>query len=133
MPNKHSPILWIALLLFGCGSLLLGSGLVIYGTGWPLGSPNGHGRPQGHQDTTLDVSPTDEAIVFNATGAGGRDLYLLRLDDLSVTRIAETPEYEVWPSFSVDGRYLVYCAGVPGDRADHVFKRFLAPRRRRLR
>ena len=91
--------------------------------GCPLGSPRDHYRPIGHGDTTLDVSPTDDAIVFNATGAGGRDLYLLRLDDLRVTRVAETPEYEVWPSFSADGKYLVYAAGVPGDRADHIFTR----------
>lgn len=91
--------------------------------GCPLGSPRDHYRPMGHGDTTLDVSPTDDAIVFNATGAGGRDLFLLRLDDLRVTRIAETPEYEVWPSFSADGKTLVYAAGVPGDRADHIFTR----------
>ena len=84
MAFRAAPIGWFALLcLCGC----------------PLGSPRDHYRPIGHGDITLDVSPTDDAIVFNATGAGGRDLYLLRLDDLRVTRIAETPEYEVWPQF----------------------------------
>lgn len=91
--------------------------------GCPLGSPNEHYRPIGHQDTTIDVSPADDAIVFNANGAGGRDLYLLRLGDLRVTHIAETPQYEVGPSFSPDGRHLVYAAGIPGDRADHIFTR----------
>jgi len=91
--------------------------------GCPLGTPRDHSRPIGHGDITLDVAPADDAIVFNATGAGGRDLYLLRLDDLRVTRIAETPDYEVDPSLSADGKTVVYAAGVPGDRADHIFTR----------
>ena len=112
MPVRYALIVSIPLLcLCGCPQ------------GIPIGLPSDHYRPHGHQDTTLDVSPTDDAIVFNATGAGGRDLYLLQLESLRVTRIAETPEYEVWPSFSADGKNLVYAAGIPGDRADHVFKR----------
>ena len=98
--------------------------------GCPFGSPSDHYRPPGHADTTFDVSRNDEAIVFNAVGEGGRDLFLLRLADLRVTRVAHTPEYEVWPSFSADGKCLVYCAGVPGDRADHVFRRSLNGNRR---
>lgn len=94
--------------------------------GCPLGSPTDHSRPIGHGDMTLDASPTEDLLVFNATGAGGRDLYLLRLEDSRVTRIAETPEYEVCPSFSADGKFVVYAAGVPGDRADHLFKRAVA-------
>ena len=102
--------------------------LIVCGTlfclcGCPLGTPRDHSRPIGHGDITLDVAPADDAIVFNAAGVGGRDLYLLRLDDLRVTRIADTPEYEVDPSLSADGKTLVYAAGVPGDRADHIFTR----------
>ncbi len=91
--------------------------------GCPLESPSGHSRPIGHTDTTFDVAPSNDAIVFNAAGAGGRDLFMMMLDDLAVTRVAETPEYETGPSFSEDGKYLVYSAGVSGDRADHVFMR----------
>ncbi len=54
--------------------------------GCPLGTPRGHYRPHGHQDTTIAVSPTDDAILFNAIGAGGRDLYLLDLIDMTVAR-----------------------------------------------
>ncbi len=92
------------------------------------GCPNSgnHARQIGHTDVTFDVSPTSDVIVFNAEGAGGRDLYFLRLSDLSVSRVAETPEYETWPSFSADGKYLVYAAGVTGDRADHLFVRPVA-------
>lgn len=60
-------------------------------------------------------------IVFNAGGAGGRDLYQLDLESRTVSRIAETPNYETCPSFSPDGRRIVYSAGIPGDRADHIF------------
>jgi TolB protein len=44
------------------------------------------------------------------------------LDCTSVSvRIADTLDYEVSPSFSSDGQRIVYAAGVPGDRADHIF------------
>lgn len=36
-------------------------------------------------------------------------------------RITETPDYETASSFSPDGLRIVYAAGVPGDRADHIF------------
>ena len=87
------------------------------------GCANEHYRPPGQVDITFDISDSGETIVFNAVGTGGRDLYLLRLSDSSVTCVASTPEYEVTPSFSPDGKSLVYAAGVPGDRADHIFVR----------
>ena len=89
--------------------------------GCPLGTPRDHYRPIGHGDTTIAVSPMDDAILFNASGTGGRDLYRLDLTNLNVTRIAETPDYETAPSYSADGLRIVYAAGVPGDRADHIF------------
>lgn len=89
--------------------------------GCPFGTPRDHYRPHGHGDTTIAVSPMDDAILFNATGAGERDLYRLDLTDLKVTRISETPDYETAPSYSPDGLRIVYAAGVPGDRADHIF------------
>jgi Tol biopolymer transport system component len=89
--------------------------------GCPLGTPRDHYRPHGHQDTTIAVSPNDDAILFNSVGTGGRDLYVLDLTDLTVTRVAETPDYETAASFSPDGLQIVYSAGVPGDRADHIF------------
>lgn len=60
-------------------------------------------------------------MLFNAKGTGGRDLYLLDLSDLSVSRVTDSPNYEVAPSFSRDGQKIVYAAGIPGDRADHIF------------
>jgi TolB protein len=96
-------VAWIALVLRGCMSA--------------------HDRPGGHGDITFAVSSQGDAIVFNAVGDGGRDLYRLDLATRRVTRIAATPDYEVAPEFSPDGESVVYAAGKPGDRADHIFLR----------
>jgi TolB protein len=85
------------------------------------GCMNEHYRPEGHADITFSVSPQGESIVFNAVGEGGRDLYRLDLGTLRVTRIAATPDYEVAPDISPNGKSVVYAAGKPGDRADHIF------------
>ena len=95
-------------------------------TGCIFGTPNDHYRRPDFSDSTLDVAPGDDVLVLNANGKGGRDLYLLWLANRHVTRVAETPEYESCPSFSADGKWLVYAAGIPGDRADHIFVRPVA-------
>ena len=71
----------------------------LLGFGFPFGTlivnvvmAAGPVRPAGHHDMTLDVAPGDEAIVFNANGAGGRDLYLLSLPGLEVW----TPDHPEW-------------------------------------
>jgi TolB protein len=84
---------------------------------------NAHNRGIGHGDVDFDVSRSGRHIVFNGAGAGTWDLYLLDLDAQQVTLIAETPDYETGPSFSPDGQEVVYAAGAPGDRADHLFVR----------
>ena len=84
-----------------------------------------HDRPGGHADITFTISPRGDAIVFSAVGDGGRDLYRLDLATRRVTCIAATPDYEVAPEFSPDGKSVVYAAGKPGDRANHVFLRSL--------
>jgi Tol biopolymer transport system component len=98
-------VAWIALVLRGCMSA--------------------HDRPGGHGDISFAVSPQGDAIVFGAVGEGGRDLYRLDLATFRVTRIAATPEYEVAPAVSPDGKWVVYSAGRTGDRADHIFLRSL--------
>ena len=84
---------------------------------------NEHDRPGGHGDISFVVSPRGDKIVFNAVGEGGQDLYRLDLGTLRVTRIAVTPDYEVGPDISPDDKLVVYAAGKPGDRADHIFVR----------
>jgi TolB protein len=84
-------------------------------------SVNSHSRGIGHNDVSFDISPAADMIVCNGIGDGGFDLYLLRLNDLSVTRISATPAYETSAAFAPDGKSVVHAAGVPGDRADHIF------------
>lgn len=88
-----------------------------------------HGCSHEHKrhvpDIAFSVAPQGDRLVFVGDGAGGHDLYLLNLATLRVERVAETPEYEADPSFSPDGRSIVYTASLPGDRADHVFLRSL--------
>jgi Tol biopolymer transport system component len=76
-----------------------------------------HDRPGGHSDVTFGISPSGDAVVFNASGKGGRDLYLLDINKRQVTQIAATPDYEVDPQFSPDGESVVYAEGprFPGD------------------
>ncbi len=99
-------------------------GLVLWGALALWESMHSHPRWGGHWDVRIVVSPRDE-VVFNGVGEGGRDLFFLDLTTLQVTRIAATPDYEVDPSLSPDGKTVVYAAGQPGDRADHIFARSL--------
>ncbi len=85
------------------------------------GCASEHSRPIGHSDIAFDISASGRQIVFNASGKGGRDLYALDLKTGVVTRLTDTPDYEGAPAFSPDGKSLVYAAGAPGDRADHLF------------
>ena len=64
--------------------------------------------------------------MFNAVGDGGSDLYRLDLATLRVTRMAATPDFEVAADISADGKSVVYAAGKPGERADHIFLRSFA-------
>jgi dipeptidyl aminopeptidase/acylaminoacyl peptidase len=98
-------VVWILLVLRGC--------------------MNEHYRPHGHGNISFGISSRGNTLVFNAVGLGERDLYLLDLETHRVTRIAPTPDYEVDPEFSPDGKSVVYAAGKPGDRADHIFLRSL--------
>ena len=88
-------------------------------------SMNAHYRTGGHVDVTFGVAPAGDALEFNGSGMGGRDLYLLDLKTLQVRLIDATPDYEVAPEFSPDGKSIVYAAGKPGDWADHIFVRSL--------
>jgi Tol biopolymer transport system component len=89
------------------------------------GCMNEHYRPGGHGDVTFRISPEVDKLVFNAVGEGGSDLYVLELASLKVSAIAKTLDYEVDPCFSPDGKSVVYAAGTPGVRADHIFVRRL--------
>jgi Tol biopolymer transport system component len=89
------------------------------------GCMNEHSRPVGHGDIAFDISPSGEQIVFSALGDGGRDLFLLDLKTWQVTALIQSPDYEGTPAFSPDGKFIIYAAGTPGDRADHLYLRSL--------
>ncbi len=99
-------------------------GLLFWVASFLRGCMNEHNRPNLEGDT-FAISPGGDTLVFNGAGEGGRDLYLLELTSRRVTRIAATPDYEVYPAFSPDGKSIVYAASKPGDRADHIFVRSL--------
>lgn len=119
LPGKKpsSPGLLFGVTIPSAVGLLFGLALVA------RGCIGGHSRPHGHGDISFGLSPSGDSLVFNAVGDGGRDLFLLDLETSRVTRLAATPDYEVDPEFSPDGKSIVYAAGKPGDRADHLFVR----------
>lgn len=119
--SKFKGILALALALSAVAVLFVAAAVFL------KGCSQQHYRGHGHQDVTFDISIKGDQMVFNGAGQGGRDLYLLDLKTWHVTRVARTAKYEVDPVFSPNGKALVYAAGTPGDRADHLFVRSLNP------
>ena len=107
----------------GCGILAAGFAamFVLVMVLFIRGCMNEHYRAEGQGYVTFSISAQGDKLVFDAVGDGGRDLYALDLNSLAAERLAATPLYEVEPSFSSDGKSVVYAAGKPGDRADHLF------------
>ncbi len=61
-----------------------------------------------HDNVSFDVSPDGETIVFS--DADG-DLWLYAFIDRKLTRLTESKELESWPSFSPDGKSIVFVKG----------------------
>lgn len=123
MQMKHC--VGCAAALAACFAILIG--VIVFGfMGLNLaGSPHEHTR-QGTHDITFCVSPDGNLMLFNGAGKGGMDLYVLNLRSQSVRCVAATPEYEMAAAFSPDGKSIVYAAGPPDDRADHLYMRDLS-------
>lgn len=69
-------------------------------------------------DITPAASPDGTRLAFSSNRDGYWDLYLLDLPTGLVTRITDTTEYDSSPSWSPDGRWLVYETYIgenPGD------------------
>ncbi|RYG48856.1 hypothetical protein EON79_03215 [bacterium] len=105
----------LALLLGACPLVCVVSAVLTL-----RGCMHAHSRPVGHGDVTFDVSPDGRILVFNGVGEGGRDLYSFDLESRVVTRLIYSRDYEVCPSFSPDGKHLVFTRGTPGVRADQL-------------
>ncbi len=83
--------------------------------------PNEHSRSR--SDMEFSLSRTGTALVVNAHGTGGRDLYYADLVTHTVRRIAATPDYETAPAISPNGKWIAYASGKPGEREDQLWLR----------
>ena len=61
-----------------------------------------------HANVSFDLSPDGKFIVFSAADG---DLYLIQLASDSVVQLTQTPDQESTPSFSPDGKGIVFAAG----------------------
>lgn len=68
-------------------------------------------------------SPDGETMAF-AEMKSSMDIWLLKIRDKSVTPFATTAAEEIYPEFSSDGRWLVYCSNEIGTR--EVFVRAIS-------
>jgi dipeptidyl aminopeptidase/acylaminoacyl peptidase len=66
--------------------------------------------------TPLDVSPDGRALAFRQS----QDIYLLSLQDQSVSPLVATDASEVFAKFSPDGRFLAYVSDETGQREMYV-------------
>ena len=75
---------------------------------------------RGKHVSSYALSPDGKRIAISANDG---DLYLVDLDSKNVTRLTETPAYEKRPSFSPDGKSLVYVSEPAGDQfSSRVFR-----------
>ena len=74
---------------------------------------------------SVSVSPRGDFLCFAATGEGEQDLYLYHVRSKKVTRLTKTAARESDPCFSPDGKGIIYAAGWPGQRGNHLFVRHL--------
>ena len=75
---------------------------------------------RGKHEPSFALSPDGKQMALSANDG---DLYLIDLDGKKVTRLTETPAYEKKPSFSPDGRSLVFVSEPTGDRfSSRVFR-----------
>lgn len=98
--------------------ITLAAGFLLTGCrGIPIQGKGGHQKAAhaNYRDISFDVSPDGKWIVFNASGKGNRDLYLLDLQSGKVERLMETEACEIQPRFSPDGKQIVYAARQPGE------------------
>lgn len=86
-----------------------------------LAGPHSHTRPSGMSDIRFDLSRSGRILVFSGAGEGARDLYLLDLMTKKVSRVTSSPDYENGPCFLPDDKHIVFAAGTPGERTDHIY------------
>jgi Tol biopolymer transport system component len=75
-----------------------------------------------HGNVAFAVSPDGQRIAFSAADG---ELYLLTLDTRRVARLTKTDVTESSPSFSPDGKAIIYAASVQGREGSCVYFRSL--------
>lgn len=79
-----------------------------------------HSRSVGHGDLEFDSTQDGNLIVFAGEGQGERDIYLFDRREGTIRNITQSPDYEVGPAFSPDGKQIVFTRGQRGVRADQL-------------
>ncbi len=75
---------------------------------------------RGELKPSFALSPDGKQMALSANDG---DLYLIELGSKGVRRLTETPAYEKTPSFSPDGKSLLYVSEPDGDRfSSRVFR-----------
>lgn len=86
-----------------------------------LGCPFFTGAPTvEHGNVAFDISPDGETLVFS--DAEG-DLWLFGLTTKTVTRLTSTADRESTPSFSPDGKTIVYASTHDNGKGTSIFSR----------
>ncbi|MBM4117650.1 hypothetical protein FJ251_07865 [bacterium] len=87
--------------------------------------PTTGGTPEQLTDTDHDWYPNwgpDDRIVFQRTnGATAEDIFVMNADGSGVAPMVNTPNYEYCPSWSPDGKKVVYYANVMGQFNIYVY------------
>ena len=66
-------------------------------------------------DLTPAVSPNGSYLAFASNRSSQWDLYLMSLQDGSLSQLTSTPDYESSPSWSSDGLWLAYESYISGE------------------
>lgn len=89
--------------------------------GGPIGTSGAVPITRGTQTVEgLDVSPDGKWLAFDADGGGSQDIYRLPLDGGDVERVVDGPSGDHRPTWSPDGRALLFYSFVDGVRRGFV-------------
>lgn len=76
---------------------------------------------RGQGQISFHIAYDGRQIVFAANGRGRQDIYTLDLSSYRVARVANTSAYESHPSFSPDGRWIIFSATPTLNEPAHLF------------
>ncbi|MCA9029945.1 MAG: PD40 domain-containing protein [Planctomycetaceae bacterium] len=83
-----------------------------------LGCPSSQNADVEHDNVCMDLSPDGNTLVFSAADG---DLYLFDIANSVATRLIETKRIESSPSFSPDGRQVVFAATESSTAPSHLY------------